>query len=122
MFGFLWDLSQQQRINNLERSLASGRPSEALEGHVQRLEDKLESLVLINMALWSFLQEKLGVTEQDLQDRVREIDLRDGQLDGRVTLPPTPCPSCGRIIAAKHARCLYCGTPNSHSSAYGKAQ
>ena len=71
---------------------------------------RFDSLLLINMAMWSLLEEKLGLTEDQLAARVREIDLRDGKLDGRVAPTELPeCPQCGRKPQRHRPLCLYCG-------------
>jgi hypothetical protein len=49
------------------------------------LEDRVDQLILLNAALWSLLEERLGLTEQELADRVQEIDLTDGTADGKIT-------------------------------------
>lgn len=122
MFGFLWDLHQHERINDIESKIAQRDREDRSADVVRRLENRVEALVLVNMALWSFMKEKLGVTEEQLQERVREIDLTDGELNGRVVTPPAPCPKCQRPISARHQRCLYCGTASPSSTAFGGAQ
>jgi hypothetical protein len=63
----------------------------------------------VNMAMWSILEEKLGVTEAQLAERVREIDMRDGKLDGRYAPEAMECPKCKRTMSVRHNRCMYCG-------------
>ena len=53
--------------------------------------------------------EKLGVTESELIEKVKEIDLRDGIQDGKVSLSLTICPQCSRRYNTNANRCLYCG-------------
>ena len=68
--------------------------------------------MMITEALWTILKEKHGLEDKELLRRIVEIDLRDGQLDGRVaTTPPEPCPKCQRIVAKGSVRCMYCGEP-----------
>ncbi len=125
LLGFLWDLQQQRRIDELETrvsSTASAQRGQREELVEERLGRRIDALVLVNMALWSLVSEKLGCTDQDLQDRVREIDLRDGNLDGRVTTPPRACPGCGRTISARHSRCIYCGKEEPGGDAFASAQ
>lgn len=58
------------------------------------------------------MEEKLGVTEEELRERIRELDLRDGTLDGRITPAPVQCPVCGRQLSPRHKSCIDCGSPN----------
>lgn len=75
-----------------------------------QLRQELERLLLITEAVWTILEEKLGVTEADLVREMVKIDMRDGKLDGRVAPGgPTPCPSCQRTLFKHRPRCLYCG-------------
>ena len=67
---------------------------------------------MITEALWILLKKQNGYTDETLAGLINEIDLRDGQLDGRVgKTPPKPCPSCGRILVKHRPLCLYCGKP-----------
>jgi hypothetical protein len=105
-----WELYQHSRINDARDTAARARSDSA--SATRSLETRIESLTLTTMAMWSILEERLGVTEQELADRVREIDLRDGRLDGKASTTLTTCASCGRSYAAKRASCIYCGEPN----------
>lgn len=89
-----------------EEAKAAARTAES---EARGLSERIERLSLVNEALWSLLREKLGLTEEQLADRVREVDLSDGQLDGRVRHPAVPCPKCGRTVSRRRDRCLYCG-------------
>jgi hypothetical protein len=89
---------------------------------VQQIEQRFDRLILVNMALWSLLQEKTGLTEQDLLDRVQEIDLADGQLDGKARKPVVKCPDCDRVMSSRHKRCLYCGAERLDHSAFDSAR
>jgi len=73
-----------------------------LEHHVQRLS-------LQNQALWEVLQKHLNIPEEELEAKIKEIDLRDGVEDGKVTDVALQCPKCGRVSSRKHWKCLYCG-------------
>jgi hypothetical protein len=70
---------------------------------------RIDVLVLLNMAMWSILEEKLGVTEAELAERVKQIDLRDGKPDGRTPAQAVSCVSCGRVLPVRQPRCMYCG-------------
>ena len=89
------------------------KPSEnSLQGHVERLS-------MVCQALWTLLRDNTDLTDEDLVARVREVDLSDGILDGKVRRTSTQCASCGRMVAARHARCLYCGARNEALDTFG---
>lgn len=70
----------------------------------------LDRLYLITEALWSFVHERLDVSDEDLVQRILELDRCDGEIDGRKDMAgPMTCPSCGRTIASHHTWCMYCG-------------
>ena len=71
------------------------------------VEARLNRALLALEALWEVAQERWGVTETELADRIVEIDLRDGRLDGRSKRPPTSCPNCDKVISKRFPRCLY---------------
>lgn len=85
---------------------------------VDYLEDRLERLSLVCMAMWSLLQDKTKLTERDLQERVEMLDLMDGRADGKATRTVRHCHACKRPLNPKHRRCLYCGEPVRSTSAF----
>ena len=86
----LWDLYQQYRIGQIDQQLDDVRASAAaLEGSADlraaaRLDDKVNRLALICRAMFELMQAS-GVTEDQLKAKIVEIDLRDGQADGKAT-------------------------------------
>lgn len=83
-----------------------------VEGKLDAVSFDIERLLMITEALWMLLKKEHGYTDDVLLQRIREIDLRDGELDGRVAVrPPGPCPECGRPLARKRPLCIYCGKP-----------
>ena len=87
-------------------SAASARDAQR---EVRGLEDRLGRLTLVCMALWELLKERGELTEEDLATKVREIDLRDGVADGKITRQIKHCPSCDRVMSPRHQKCMYCG-------------
>jgi hypothetical protein len=96
------------------RAEANNANSKSAENtaEVESLRRDMDRLMMICEALWGFLKDKHGYTDEQLNEAVKTIDLRDGQLDGKTTQPAaTPCPNCGKINSARRPRCIYCGTP-----------
>jgi hypothetical protein len=73
------------------------------------LEANLAKALMISESLWELLAEKTGLTEDDLYNKIYEVDMRDGVLDGKNQRSITDCPSCGRRVSGRHSACLYCG-------------
>jgi hypothetical protein len=76
---------------------------------VDQLEEQLDKLTLVCAAMWDLLKEKQGFSDADLSNRVAVVDARDGTADGKLTHAVHPCPECGRPMAPKYKKCLYCG-------------
>lgn len=102
-------LQQNYRIASAEADAALGtRKAESVERRLEHLEERVNRLSMLNLALWSLLEEKAGLTEEELLNRVQEIDLRDGKLDGKVQSGIIECPQCHRPLSQRHRKCMYC--------------
>ncbi len=77
--------------------------------HILEIDHQIERLNLLNQALWEILSERLGITREELERKIEEVDTRDGQADGRMRHHALRCPTCQRVSNSKHWRCLYCG-------------
>lgn len=117
----LWDIAQHFQIKNLQASQRFAETSQEIRhaGHRNRaedLEDDLASLLLALEAMWSLMSERLGITPDELRARMAQIDLADGQADGRYQPPVRRCPSCDAAVGPDLRRCQFCGadTPGSH--------
>lgn len=82
------------------------------------IEDRLDRLALICMAMWSLIQSETNLTEDDLLERVKDIDLMDGAGDGKITRQVTQCSRCRRPMSTRHTRCIYCGSDQLVASAF----
>lgn len=85
---------------------------------VTHLEDRLDRLSLVCMAMWSLLQDKTKLTEDDLLERVKMLDLMDGVEDGKASRSIQKCHACKRVMSARHRKCLYCGAKKLAQSAF----
>jgi hypothetical protein len=57
---------------------------------------------------------------EDLIEKVQEVDLRDGELDGKL-LSLADCLSCTRSNNARRTLCIYCGEELPMSNAFDAA-
>ncbi len=78
--------------------------------YIERLEHKLNSLALASQAMWELLQERTDVSQEELEERMHEIDLRDGVADGKITHTAVACPHCGRKTTRRRSHCMYCNS------------
>lgn len=110
MFDILWDLHQQRRINDVEgQANEASRRATDYQQRVREVEDQIDRLALVNQAVWALVKDRLGLTDDLLIKKMRQIDLLDGVEDGKVTRSVNECPGCSRTLSARHKRCMYCG-------------
>ena len=115
MFGGVY--SGESTVSAGEAASAASAARSA-KREVVHIEDRLERLSLVCMAMWSLLQDKTNLTEQDLLERVRVIDLMDGVEDRKATRTLSKCAACDRTMSPRHHRCLYCGAGKLIQSAF----
>ncbi len=122
---FFWDTFQPPMFSEMEERDASGKTTDLsqrttnLTAKVKQLESSVEKLTLIDRALWEIIQENFHVSETVLKDKVNEIDLRDGILDGKLQKREVrQCSSCGRTLQKKHQTCLYCGAEDTQADIF----
>lgn len=109
----LFDLFQQYRIESdkLEAKHRAVEISERTTDNqvsIVELQSKVDHLSLVCMALTELLEE-FGIGKQQLLNKMKEVDFRDGKLDGKLA-PENKCSGCSRVVSARHYTCLYCGT------------
>ncbi len=101
----------QSTIAQINAEAATRDAREAQET-VEFMREDINRLLLITEALWTLLKQQHNYTDYDLSKLVTEIDQRDGVLNGRPNkVEAKPCPYCGRMVAAHHATCIFCGKP-----------
>jgi len=109
----LWDLYQHFQLRELDARVdhLQDEASRVTIAHdaTKHLAEKVERLALITRALFELLEESTGVSEEQLRAKITEIDLRDGQADGRMSPRPTRCPKCDAMMSPRFGRCLFCG-------------
>lgn len=119
MLNAFFRVAEMQR--NKQEQLAaerSGRTALDAKRGLRHLQDRVDRLTLVNMAMWSLLKDKMGVTEEDLISRMVEIDITDGRADGKVTVGVRKCGKCGRTLSRRHRKCLYCGAADLRATAF----
>ena len=122
----LWELFQSSRIEQAKWKADDARFSaqeaqldtKHLQSRLRVLEQQCERLTLAAMAMAEILRDRTGVTEHEIEAKIKEIDLRDGRLDGQFSPKPNlePCQKCGQTNAASRRHCLYCGAALTPSS------
>jgi hypothetical protein len=84
------------------------RLARQIPGAGDTMEERHLRLALVCRAVWELCSAQLGLTEDQLLEKIAEIDLRDGRADG-VDKAPLTCSQCQRPVSGRHAKCMYCG-------------
>ena len=111
-FGGLYAARQSSQAQ-VEASSAS-RTARTAENRAAELEGRLDRAMMACEAMWTLLRDKLGMTDLELVDRINELDLSDGKLDGKVRKGAVSCPKCKRTNSRRFPQCMYCGQPVVH--------
>ena len=81
----------------------------AMRNKVNGLEKKVAKLEIRQAVLWELVRDSLKLSEADMKARLKEMDLRDGVDDGKISNVPLRCPQCQRVSSSQHWKCMYCG-------------
>jgi hypothetical protein len=107
------DLHQYSRISQAQSDATTAKhKAEKTEDRVSCLERRVDRLSLAAQALWEILRDQFAITDQQVIDKMAQIDMRDGLADGKIHTQVIKCASCGRPINSKRPTCVYCGTLN----------
>ncbi|GAA5445185.1 hypothetical protein Misp06_03382 [Microbulbifer sp. NBRC 101763] len=108
---WFWDAFQQSQISdNQKLSSDAKHDAKAALSSVRELEEKVDRLSLLCHALFEELERSTGFSESQLKEKMAEIDLRDGKLDGKFDpISGKNCLDCGHKIRKSRPNCFWCG-------------
>ena len=115
MLGTFGMVGMAYGASQVASSAAAGDAARAKSkvGRVERelrvLKANLAKSMMINEALWELIRDKHGLTDKDLHDKLYEVDMRDGVLDGKNQRKSVKCPNCDHTVSPRHPACIYCG-------------
>jgi hypothetical protein len=105
-----WEYFHNARTNRAQASADNAQANVYdTERRIKQLEAEVDSLTLITMAMWELFGTSNGLFMKDLEAKMQEIDLRDGKLDGKLSLEPNICTGCNRKLDQRRKICVYCG-------------
>lgn len=87
-----------------------------LRAQVEELQRRLDTMTLAAQAMWELLRAHGRFSDTDLLEKMQEVDLRDGEADGRISSGLVNCPGCGRRNRTSRRHCVFCGAalPTPH--------
>lgn len=89
--------------------------SGASANDIMDLNDRVDRLLLVVDAMWSLLEDA-GYADEQLVERIEELDRSDGAADGRRRPEATTCVSCEAKVPGGLPACQFCGTPVAGAS------
>jgi hypothetical protein len=105
----LYDLFQNFKIDTTNNRVTDVKyTADINKVSIESLQTQVDHLSLVCQAMCEMM-ENIGFSKAMLASKIKEIDLRDGKLDGKF-VPKKTCNKCYREVAARHVKCLYCGT------------
>jgi len=118
----LWDFFQQRQIRQARREAGeASRAGERAQRSSIAVEERLDRLTLACRALWELFRARTGLTENDLLEKMEQLDLLDGKRDGRLSVEEKRCPDCRRKNHPRREVCLYCSAELPPGSAFDGA-
>lgn len=122
MLDLIWENFQQRRIKDAFDKANGAKEVAVTTGTaIGALNSQIETLVLANQAMWELLSEKAGLTETDLINKMNEVDLRDGKLDGKIAKKVVrECGDCGHKVSKQRSVCYWCGAALQKNSPFSK--
>jgi hypothetical protein len=77
---------------------------------IEQINARLDRMALLCRALWSFVSEEHGVTEEMLVARVESLTPSSAPM----------CGECGRPLAVRQPKCLYCSAARPEASLFDR--
>jgi predicted RNase H-like nuclease (RuvC/YqgF family) len=115
------DLYSKQMVDEAkEVADRAQRNSTRQENALMTLQARVEKLSFISRALWTFVREMGGKTEQELMERVTQLQREEAEKAQKGAAAPRLCSKCNRPVAAGQERCLFCGTEVTPGSIFDR--
>lgn len=107
----LWDIYQHMQIRGVRTAQQSSDIDSLHRDHrqeerIDEVDERIDRLLLLTEALWQLCSERLGLTDAELDTRVRTI------VDRKTTqraAGPIRCSSCQAAVPRDMDRCQFCG-------------
>jgi hypothetical protein len=114
-----YDLSQNRAIAGAAKAASSAQSkASSLQEEIQVIHKRIDRLKLVCNAMWEMIRDNTSITEDDVLAKVKEIDARDGLVDGRHSPSASNCRNCGRTVQKGQEKCQYCGTQVGFESVF----
>lgn len=103
----------QHGAQSAKLASAATRRSAPSVNEMLDIHERVDRLILVVDAMWSLLEES-GYTDDQLRERIEQIDAMDGAIDGVRRHTATPCRECGSKVTVDATNCQFCGAEVRH--------
>ena len=79
-----------------------------IQMQVYELQGRLDQMALTMAAMWEVLTTETNLTEQQLMEKIHDLDTEDGLMDGTYSPEQRVCSQCGKPMKRRQMRCAYC--------------
>jgi hypothetical protein len=120
MHHIFFKLQQHMRTESaVSAAESASNRADRLASDIRRLQRQVDRLSMSCQAMWELIRENSNITEEMLEQRIREVDLRDGVEDGKMGPEVVSCPTCGRKTNTQRGYCVICGAEVQGDHAMG---
>lgn len=96
----------------VEKSPLKSRSIMNMEERLLEVEDRISKLLLVNAALYDVIKEKLNVTDEDIAQKINELNDKNFLLEQKTDQHVRKCRKCGKNLIQRRTVCVYCGMEN----------
>ena len=82
----------------------------AFQAEIKSLKQREERMNRVMRAMLEVLEQKLGVSQSEIEDIVRRIESEEIGPGGVVIRTADVCANCDRPIQENSTKCIYCGS------------
>jgi hypothetical protein len=108
----IWEVYQQTKIAGAEQTAEKAlSKADRYAADIADVRRQVDRLTLACQAMWELIRDRTGLTEEDIEAKILEIDARDGNVDGKISTKSVSCTSCGRPTNSRRGSCVMCGAP-----------
>ena len=108
----IWEHYQQENKPSVDQAAEIAEwEAEKYSSSADGVQVSVNRLSLACQAMWELLRESSDLSEEDLENKINEVDLRDGKADGKICIRVVTCSSCGKNTNTKRNTCIMCGAP-----------
>lgn len=116
----IWDSYHTRRNQSAQSSNEKAkRKADRFSEDIADLRQHTERLSLACQAMWELLRDFSDLTEEHIENKILEIDARDGKADGRMSPQLLDCWECGRPTNSSRRACVMCGAPIDRPHQFG---